>query len=93
MSGPEEMWKKLQRNLVNAQRTGSRFSGGGAGGSPRGAIGGIAGIALLGGTIWVFNNALFNGTHTFSTDRTGRDFKFGPGPRSNLGQNTDALDI
>ena len=39
-----------------------RFSGGGAGGpAPKGALGGLASLILLGGGVWVFNNALFNG--------------------------------
>ena len=42
--------------------------GGGAGGTPnpRGALGGMASILLIGGGIYLFNNALFNGTSTIS---------------------------
>lgn len=40
-----------------------RFGAGGAGGpGPRGALTGIGGLILLGGGVWFFNNALFNGT-------------------------------
>jgi len=40
-----------------------RFGAGGAGGpSPRGALGGAAGLLLLAGGAYFFNNALFNGT-------------------------------
>ena len=49
-----------------AQRKG--FGGAGGGGPPRGALGGTAAIiALVGGGI-LFNNALFNGKQTLTTD-------------------------
>jgi len=54
---PRETWRKLQQTLANAQQQGRR----GLGGSPRGAIGGAAGLVLLVGGVLVFNNALFNG--------------------------------
>ena len=54
---PREAWRKLQQTLANAQQQGKR----GIGGSPKGALGGIAGLLLLGGGVIVFNNALFNG--------------------------------
>ena len=54
---PKEAWRKLQQTLASAQQQGRR----GMGGSPRGAIGGVAGLLLLGGAAVVFNNALFNG--------------------------------
>lgn len=58
---PRETWKKLQQTLANAQQQGRR----GLGGSPRGAIGGAAGIVLIVGGYLVFNNALFNGITSF----------------------------
>ena len=54
---PREAWKRLQQTLANAQQQGKR----GLGGSPRGALGGVAGLVLLAGGVIVFNNALFNG--------------------------------
>jgi prohibitin 2 len=45
----------------------ARFGGGGAGGpGPRGALTGIGGFLLLGGGIWFFNNALFNGMRIYN---------------------------
>lgn len=40
-----------------------RFGAGGGGPGPRGALTGIGGLILLGGGVWFFNNALFNGMH------------------------------
>ncbi|KXL45813.1 hypothetical protein M433DRAFT_88852 [Acidomyces richmondensis BFW] len=61
MSDPREAWANLQRNLQRMQQQGKRFGAGGSGPTgPRGALGGVAGLLLLGGGIWVFNNALFN---------------------------------
>ncbi|KAK5124370.1 Prohibitin-2, subunit of the prohibitin complex (Phb1p-Phb2p) [Meristemomyces frigidus] len=58
---PREAWASLQKNLQRMQQQGKRFGAGGGGGpSPKGAIGGFASLLLLGGGIWVFNNALFN---------------------------------
>ncbi|RQM07024.1 hypothetical protein DH86_00000166 [Scytalidium sp. 3C] len=54
MSNPQEAWRQLQRMANQARR-----SGGGAP-SPRGMAGGIGGLVLLGGAIWLGNNALFN---------------------------------
>lgn len=51
---PREIWRQLQTQL-------KRQGGGGFGGGPRNAIGGALGLALLGGTVVAFNNALFNG--------------------------------
>ena len=56
---PREAWRKLQQSFASAQQQGRK--GFGAGGSPRGAIGGAAGLVLLIGGAVVFNNALFNG--------------------------------
>lgn len=64
MSGPDpqETWRRLQKTL-QTQR--SRFGAGGGGmpggGNPRNALGGLAGILLLGGAVVVVNNSLFNG--------------------------------
>jgi prohibitin 2 len=60
---PKQMWEQLQKNMQRVQQAGGRFSGGGAGGAPgpRGALTGIGGLILLGGGVWFFNNALFNG--------------------------------
>jgi hypothetical protein len=53
MSNPQEAWKQLQRMANRAGRS--------AGGpSPRGMGAGLAGLVLLGGAIFVGNNALFN---------------------------------
>ncbi|MCJ1399236.1 Prohibitin-2, subunit of the prohibitin complex (Phb1p-Phb2p) [Xylographa trunciseda] len=53
---PRETWRKLQQTLVNAQQQGRK----GLGGSPRGALGGAAAIAIIVGGALVVNNALFN---------------------------------
>ncbi|KAJ9621635.1 Prohibitin-2, subunit of the prohibitin complex (Phb1p-Phb2p) [Taxawa tesnikishii (nom. ined.)] len=60
MSDPREMWKNLQKNVQRVQQQGGRFGAGGAGGNPRGALGGIALLGLGVGGVWLFNNALFN---------------------------------
>ncbi|KAK4548867.1 Prohibitin-2, subunit of the prohibitin complex (Phb1p-Phb2p) [Oleoguttula mirabilis] len=58
---PREAWASLTKNLQRMQQQGKKYGAGGAGGpSPKGAIGGFASLLLLGGGIWVFNNALFN---------------------------------
>ncbi|KAH8814878.1 band 7 family-domain-containing protein [Xylogone sp. PMI_703] len=54
MSNPQEAWRQLTRMANQARR-----SGGGAP-SPKGMAGGIGGLVLLGGAIWLGNNALFN---------------------------------
>jgi len=53
-------FQELQQQLARAQEQGRKFGGGGAGGSPRGAIGGILGLAILGGGAVVLSNSLFN---------------------------------
>lgn len=53
---PKEAWQRIQNELT--RRT-SRLGGSG-GGAPKGTAGGIAGLVLLGGGLWVANNALFN---------------------------------
>lgn len=53
---PKEAWQRIQNELT--RRT-SRFGGSG-GGAPKGTAGGIAGLVLLGGGLWLANNALFN---------------------------------
>ncbi|MCJ1482373.1 Prohibitin-2, subunit of the prohibitin complex (Phb1p-Phb2p) [Schaereria dolodes] len=53
---PRETWRRLQQTLASAQQQGRK----GFGGNPKGAIGGIAGLVLLGGAAVVVNNALFN---------------------------------
>lgn len=61
MSGdPQETWRRLQQTLQNAQQQGKKFGGGG--GNPRGAIGGVLGLAILGGGAVLLNNSLFNGS-------------------------------
>ncbi|KAK5732251.1 Prohibitin-2, subunit of the prohibitin complex (Phb1p-Phb2p) [Elasticomyces elasticus] len=64
MSGgsPQETWANLQKQFGRMQQQGRKMGAGGGmpGGNPRGALGGIAGIVLLGGGVWLFNNALFN---------------------------------
>ncbi|GAB7360835.1 hypothetical protein MBLNU230_g0821t1 [Neophaeotheca triangularis] len=62
MSNPQEMWNNLQKNLQRVQQQGKQYGGaGGPGGpGPKKALGGMAGILLLGGGVWFFNNALFN---------------------------------
>lgn len=43
-----------------------RFGGAGGGApTPRGAIGGMASLLAIGGGIWFFNNALYNGASTY----------------------------
>ena len=54
---PKEAWQRLQNELT---RRGARFGGSG-GGAPKGLGGGVASLVLLGGGIWLANNALFNG--------------------------------
>lgn len=53
-------FQDLQRQIARAQAQGSKFGGSG-GGSPRGAIGGLVGLVLLGGGAVALNNSLFNG--------------------------------
>ena len=53
---PKEAWQRLQTEL--SRRT-QQFNRGG--GSPKGALGGLGGLVLVGGGIWLANNALFNG--------------------------------
>jgi prohibitin 2 len=57
-SDPRETLRRLQQSLSRVQRSGGGMPGGGA---PRGALGGIAGLVLLGGGAVLVNNALFNG--------------------------------
>ncbi|EMC95866.1 hypothetical protein BAUCODRAFT_148730 [Baudoinia panamericana UAMH 10762] len=60
---PRQAWENLQKNLRQMQQRGQRFAGGGGpgGGPPTGrALGGLAGIGLLIGGYWLFNNGLFN---------------------------------
>ena len=52
---PKEAWQRIQNELT--RRT-ARM--GGSGGAPKGTAGGIAGLVLLGGGLWLANNALFN---------------------------------
>ena len=54
---PKEAWARLQNELT--RRT--QRMGGSGGGGPKGILGGMGGLVLLGGGIWVANNALFNG--------------------------------
>ena len=56
---PKEAWARLQNEL--ARRT--QRMGGSGGGGPKGLLGGMGGLVLLGGGIWVANNALFNGAY------------------------------
>lgn len=53
---PKEAWQRIQNELT--RRT-ARMGGSG-GGAPKGTAGGIAGLVLLGGGLWLANNALFN---------------------------------
>lgn len=53
---PFEAFRRIQQNLQQQQK---RFSGGGGG--PRGGLGAAASLLLVGGAVWTFNNALFNG--------------------------------
>jgi prohibitin 2 len=54
-------FQDLQRQLAKAQEQGKRFGAGGGGGSPRGALGGLAGLLILGGGGLILSNSLFNG--------------------------------
>lgn len=54
---PKEAWQRIQTELA---RRSQRFGAGG-GGPPKGTLGGIGGIVVLAGGIWLANNALFNG--------------------------------
>jgi prohibitin 2 len=58
---PKEAWSRIQNELT--RRT-ARFGGAGGGGPPKGLFGGIGGLILVGGGIWMANNALFNGVFT-----------------------------
>jgi prohibitin 2 len=55
---PKEAWARIQNELT--RRT--QRLGGSGGGSPKGLFGSIGGLVLVGGGIWMANNALFNGT-------------------------------
>ena len=55
---PQEAIRNLQQRFKQQQK---KFGSGG-GGPGRGGLGSIAGIVLIGGAIWTFQNALFNGT-------------------------------
>lgn len=55
---PKEAWQRIQTELT---RRSARFGGAGGGGAPKGLFGGIGGLVLVGGGIWLANNALFNG--------------------------------
>ena len=57
-------FQELQRTLASAQQSGRKFGGAG-GGSPRG-LGGLFGVALLGGGAILISNALFNGRSMLS---------------------------
>ena len=50
----KDAWVKLQKMAQQSSR------GGGPGGSPKGIAGGLGGLLLLGGAVFVANNALFN---------------------------------
>ena len=52
---PRDTWRRLTRAMAKAQQQGRM------GGSPRGALGGAAGLILLVGGVTVASNALFNG--------------------------------
>jgi prohibitin 2 len=54
---PKEAWSRIQNELT---RRSARFGGAGGGGPPKGVFGGIGGLLLVGGGIWMANNALFN---------------------------------
>jgi hypothetical protein len=54
-------FQELQKQLAKAQEQGRRFGAGGGGGAPRGALGGLAGLIILGGGAVVLSNSLFNG--------------------------------
>lgn len=55
---PREAWRRLQTEL---QRRSARVGGGG-GGAPKGLGGGVALLAIIGGGVFLANNALFNGS-------------------------------
>ena len=55
---PKEAWQRIQNELT--RRT-ARFGGGG-GGPPKGAAGGLGALVLIGGGLYLANNALFNGS-------------------------------
>lgn len=55
---PRETWRRLQMELSNRA---PKFGGGGGGPGPKGLMGGVGGIVLLAGGLWVANNSLFNG--------------------------------
>ncbi|KAI4844104.1 hypothetical protein E4T44_05950 [Aureobasidium sp. EXF-8845] len=59
-NSPQDMWKNLQKSLEQAQKSGRKFGAGGPTPNPKGALGGIAVIALGLGGVYLFNNALFN---------------------------------
>lgn len=63
---PKEAWSRLQNELT---RRSARFGGAGGGGPPRGVFGGLGGLLLVGGGIWMANNALFNGIFLFAQER------------------------
>jgi len=52
-------FQELQQQLARAQEQGRKFGGGG-GRPPRGALGGLAGLIILGGGAVVLSNSLFN---------------------------------
>ncbi|KAF1838395.1 hypothetical protein BDW02DRAFT_564994 [Decorospora gaudefroyi] len=55
---PREAWMRIQNELTKRS---ARFGGSGGGGpAPKGLFGGIGGLILIGGGIWMANNALFN---------------------------------
>jgi prohibitin 2 len=68
---PKEAWARIQNELT---RRSARFGGAGGGGPPKGVFGGIGGLILIGGGIWMANNALFNGTPCF-TQASARHFR------------------
>lgn len=53
---PREAFRKLQQTIQNARR-----GSGMGGGPPKGSIGAGIGLLLLGGGVFLANNALFNG--------------------------------
>jgi prohibitin 2 len=65
-------FQELQKQLAKAQEQGRRFGAGGGGGAPRGALGGLAGLIILGGGAVVLSNSLFNGRND---DNIGRAVK------------------
>jgi len=65
---PKEAWARIQNELT---RRGSRFGGAGGGGPPKGLFGGLGGLVLVGGGIWMANNALFNGTSSLKSSLLG----------------------